>query len=137
MKWEKSCGAVVYRNEGSSLLFLLVKMNVGHWSFPKGHVEKNESEIETALREIKEETHLDCEIMDGFREINTYSPSAGVMKEVVFFLAKAMSKEALRQVEEIEEIRWLNSEDAMKLVTYDTDRTILKNAILFIERMEE
>ena len=63
--------------------------NGGHWAFPKGHVEKKETEPETALREIKEETGLKVELDTGFREMVTYSPKPNVMKDVIYFAAKA------------------------------------------------
>lgn len=50
---EKSCGAVVYRMNGSNIEVIVIRMNYGHWSLPKGHVEGHETEHETALREIK------------------------------------------------------------------------------------
>ena len=60
MLHEKSCGAIVYRKYHGNLEILLIKhVNSGHWSFPKGHVEAGETEVETALREIKEETGID------------------------------------------------------------------------------
>ena len=72
MKKEKSCGAVVYRMEDGSPEILLIKhRNGGHWAFPKGHVEKNETESETALREIQEETGLAVDLDTGFRETVT------------------------------------------------------------------
>ena len=45
----------------------MVKQLLGHWGFPKGHIEKDETEYETALREVKEETNIDARIIDGFR----------------------------------------------------------------------
>ena len=60
MKTEKSCGAVVLRKNQGRLQVLLIKhINGGHWAFPKGHVERGETEEQTALREIKEETGLE------------------------------------------------------------------------------
>ena len=60
MTHEKSCGAIVYRRYHGNIEILLIKhINSGHWSFPKGHVEEGETEVETAQREIKEETNLD------------------------------------------------------------------------------
>ena len=57
---EKSCGAIVYRRHHGNLEILLIKhVNSGHWSFPKGHVEEGETEVETATREIKEETGIE------------------------------------------------------------------------------
>ena len=87
---EKSCGAVVYKKD-STLKFLIEYMSQGHISLPKGHVENNETEIETALREIKEETSLDVIIDTNFREIISYSPKKGVIKDVVFFVAETIS----------------------------------------------
>jgi len=57
-KREKSCGAIVYRRESGNVLYLIIQQKSRHWSFPKGHVERGESEKETALREIREETGL-------------------------------------------------------------------------------
>ena len=73
---EKSCGAVVYKKEEEKIYFLIEEMKAGHYSIPKGHVENNETEIETALREIKEETNLDSndfEIICIQDDINEYA----------------------------------------------------------------
>lgn len=59
---EKSCGAVVYKEDNGELKFLLVYQNNGHYSFPKGHMEEGETELETTIREIKEETNLDVDV---------------------------------------------------------------------------
>ena len=59
MQHEKSCGAIVYRKFHGNIELLLIKnQNGGHWSFPKGHVEGTETEEETAVREIMEETGI-------------------------------------------------------------------------------
>ena len=63
MKFEKCCGCIIL-NENK---VLLVKHNDGHWGFPKGHVEKDETELQTAIREVKEETNLDVEIQEDKR----------------------------------------------------------------------
>lgn len=54
MLTEKSCGAVIYKKDGKFTHYLIVKYSAGHWSMVKGHVEKNETEKQTAIREIKE-----------------------------------------------------------------------------------
>ena len=89
MKHEKSCGAVVYRMEEGQLFFLVEHMKMGHISIPKGHVEGNETEEETARREIKEETNLDVRMDTAFRHEISYSPASGILKQVVFFAAEA------------------------------------------------
>ena len=60
MKYEKSCGAIIFYRNRRNTKILLVKNNNGrYWSFPKGHIEQGENEEETAIREIKEETGLE------------------------------------------------------------------------------
>ncbi len=128
-KWEKSCGAVVRRKqEDGNWEYLLVRHNAGHWSFPKGHVEEGESEADTALREIREETGLLVELDASFRRTVTYSPSPGVMKDVIFFLARPVGGEEKRQEEEIAELAWLPFQDALSTITFPTDRDVLLDA---------
>ena len=59
MDYKKSCGYVVYKLENNKILYLVLQSLNGEWGFPKGHVEKDESEIETANRELFEETPTD------------------------------------------------------------------------------
>lgn len=92
MKTEKSCGGVVFTKSEKSIQFLLVqsKRN-GHWFFPKGHVENNETEEQTALREIYEEVGLSIYIIPGFRETFSYIDyTKHVDKTVVFFLCEVI-----------------------------------------------
>lgn len=133
MKKEKSCGAIVYRIDNGNVLVLMVKhVNGGHWSFPKGHVEQNETEAQTAKREIKEETGIDVEIDTRFKEKVTYSPKKDVLKDVIFFAAKTEKEDFIRQHEEISKIEWVKLCDAEKKVAFENDRTMIKNFIKFI-----
>ena len=115
MKYEKSCGAVVFDNGK----VLIVKHRAGHSDFPKGHVEKNETEEETAIREVKEETNIDIQII-GCRNVVHYSPIKGVEKEVVFFAASKIGGELFPQLEEVSEARWVSVEEVVDYLTYDT-----------------
>ncbi len=130
MKREKSCGALVYRVEnGETMLLLLRHRHGGHWSFPKGHVEGNETEVETALREVLEETSLHITLKRGFRHTVEYFPKPGVKKLVVYFLGEALPDEtAVRQEEEIGELRWVRLDEAFELVSFQNDRDLLSKA---------
>ena len=125
MKQEKSCGGIILRKQNGVTETLLVKHNKGHWAFAKGHVEGNETEEETALREIKEETGLNVKLDTKFRTTVRYSPREGVEKEVVYFIAYKTEGNETPQLEEIEQLEWLNLEEAKEQVTYDRDREIL------------
>jgi 8-oxo-dGTP pyrophosphatase MutT (NUDIX family) len=90
MLHEKSCGAIVYRKyHGNTEILLIKHINSGHWSFPKGHVEGDETEEETAKREIFEETGIEVNLDTTFREIVSYSPRKDTQKIVVYFIGKA------------------------------------------------
>lgn len=129
MKKEKSCGAVVYRFErGKPMLLLLRHRHGGHWSFPKGHVEDNETEQQTAIREVLEETGVSINLVDNFRHAVEYQPKPGVKKQVVYFLGETEQNEFVRQVEEISEITWSTIDEAYRLVTFKNDRTLIMKA---------
>ena len=126
---EKSCGAIVYRKfHGNTEILLIKHINSGHWSFPKGHVEAGETEVETAKREIMEETSIDVIIDPTFRETVTYSPKKDTLKVVVYFLAKARNVDFAPQEDEIAEIRWVDISYATSILTYENDKTIVARA---------
>ena len=131
MKKEKSCGAVVYRNN-NGLEILLLKHGKGHWSFAKGHVLDGETEEETALREIKEETNLDCILDNGFRFINTYSPKEDVIKDVIYFVGYPSNDDVTVDNNEIIDYKWLSIDNAYDTLTYDNDKEVLRKAIEYI-----
>lgn len=122
MKQEKSCGCIVINDNNE---VLLIHHNAGHWDFPKGHVEEGETEVQTAIREVKEETNIDVEVNEKYRYTIEYSPKEDVMKEVVYFLAKNISNDKAAQLEEVSEVKWFRFEEALDKITYDTSREIL------------
>ena len=136
MKKEKSCGAVVYKKENNQIYILIEEMRLGHFSIPKGHVEKNETEIETAIREIKEETNLEVIVDDRFREMVTYSPYVGCLKDVVFFVAEAKSEELINQEIEVSNLYWLSPQLAINKLTYESDKQVLKKALKYLGEEE-
>ena len=129
LRQEKSCGALCFLTENGVRQVLMVKHRAGgHWAFPKGHVEGAETEHQTAIREVMEETGVPIEILPGYRETTSYSPCRGVMKEVVYFWAKALSSQTCPQPEEVQIARFVPVGEAMKLLTYDADRILLEKA---------
>ena len=93
--------------------------------FPKGHVEQGETEVDTARREIWEETGLSAKIDTDFRQVVTYYPKPGIIKDVVFFLATIIDGTEKAQEEEIAEIRWFSFEDARDHITFASDEDVL------------
>ena len=133
MQYEKSCGAVIYTVQNGTRFYLVEQMQKGHVSLCKGHVEQDESEHETAIREIREETGLEVEFVEGFRKVIAYSPSTDCVKTVVLFLARAEHTSVRAQEEEVREIQWLPFEDAVEALTFDSTREILRQAETFLD----
>lgn len=125
MKKEKSCGILVFDDDK----VLVVFHNLGHYGFPKGHVEKGETEEETAVREVKEETNCYAKIIPGFREVITYSPKPNVMKDVVFFIGEPLTKDLKPQEEETSDVFFIKASDALKMITHKDERELLEKAI--------
>jgi len=129
MTKEKSCGALVYYKNGDKLQILILKHKMGgQWSFPKGHIEKNETEIETALREVHEETGLTITLVGGFREMVSYFPRPGVSKDVVYFLGFTDAPATTMKEDEIGDIKWVDLSVCHKYLTYANDKQLLGKA---------
>ena len=135
MKYEKSCGAIVYTNIDGKRLYLIEQMLDGHWGVPKGHIEENEKEEETALREIKEEVGLDVIIDTGFRAVETYSPKDGVIKDVVYFVAYSKSMDTAMQVEEVRDIKWVEMNEAIGLIEFQDMQEIIMKADAYLSKI--
>ena len=128
MRLEKSCGAVIYKVEDGRLLFLIEHTRSGHTSIPKGHVEGSETELETAAREIKEETNLDVDVDMSFSHLISYSPKPNVIKDVTFYLATPKTFDLKPQLEEVSSMEWMPFDEALEALTHETDKGTLTAA---------
>ena len=134
MNFEKSCGIVPLYFMNNEPFIVLVKQNNGDIGFPKGHVEGNETELETAERECKEEVDLSPRIIDGFREEISYHMSEyDTYKTVVFFIGVVDDLSYRRQESEISDILLVPFAEAMKTLTYDDTRRVLSKVKEFYE----
>ena len=122
---EKSCGCIVIE-DGK---VLLIQQKNGHWGFPKGHIEDDETERNAAIRETKEETNIDVEIQGSRRYTESYITDKGNFKEVIYYIAKKINGEAKRQESEVKALKWVTISEALELLTYDNTRDLLKKVI--------
>ena len=140
---EKSCGIVLF-NKQKVLLLQYAKGQKegewdlqGHWDFPKGHVDKGETEIETATRELEEETGIkNIILLDNFRKTINYTiqkRDRKISKEVVFFIATTVETEINLSHEHVD-YGWFDFTSALKQLTYDNARSVLSDAINFYEK---
>ena len=135
MKYEKSCGAVIFRKAEDGWNVLLIRHTKGrHISFPKGHVEPGETESQTAEREILEETGLQVKVDRRFRAENRYNIRPDTQKLVVIFAAQTDQLEIIPQPEEIAEAFWLPVDAALARLTYERDRKIMRDAFEHLQK---
>lgn len=136
MSHEKSCGAVVFRGN-RRLQYLLLKYSAGHWDFVKGQIERNESEKDTVLRELQEETGIvNANFIGDFRKKINYSfRSKGrtVYKEVVYFLIHDSNNKEVKLSSEHVAYKWLNYEQAIREVTFKNAKNVLREAHNFLK----
>lgn len=127
---EKSCGAVVF-TKNNEVNYLLLHYEAGHWDFVKGNVEPNETEKDTAIRELKEETSIvDAQFIDGFREKIVYfyrRQGNTIHKEVVFFIIEAHTEKVEISNEHVG-YEWLDYQHAMERLTFKNAKSVLQNA---------
>ena len=125
---ERSSGAVLYGVQNGEPRFVLVR--AAHYGFPKGHVERGESDEQAALREIREETGVNARLDTGFRREITYllPGRKNVRKKVVLFIAKYDDGEVPHACSEIKGIAVETFDNAMRLLPHDSLRNVLKDA---------
>ena len=132
MNTEKSCGAVVFTRENDQIMYVIIQSTEGFFGFPKGHIEPGESERETALREIKEETGLNVVLLDGFKTTDEHPHARPgrptVLKQMIYFLAEYKDQTPCAQETEVSSIHQMRYEDASNAFQFESSRRILREA---------
>ena len=133
--YECSCGAVVYRIINDEVRYLLIKnKRSSNWGFPKGHMERGESEKQTAYREVLEETGIRIHFFPRFRYKSEYSIQNRIEKRVIIFLATTDDTTTIIQPEEIEEYLWLGYDKASVALKFPNDKFLLRKANEYLKR---
>ena len=132
---ERSAGAVVFRESGARRMYLLLQ-NAGRWDFAKGGMEKGESELETVVREVREETGLQTiRIVPGFRKVIEYfyrRDGKNIHKQVVYLLA-ATDQDKVKISFEHQGFGWFPYEEARQRASYENSKLTLAEAEKFLK----
>lgn len=137
MKREYSAGGIVL-NDGKVLMIknaALRDPKKAYWGFPKGHIDPGESSREAALREIKEETKIEAEIVSRLGESQYVFTRSGekVVKHVVYYLLKYKSGEIKPQELEVLEVKWFEPKEALGILSFQKDKDMLNLALKIIK----
>lgn len=130
---DKSYGIIAVHNDK----FLLLKQNKGHWGFPKGHKEGNETDQESALRELKEETGITHCLLSNFPPISEdyFLVNEGKPdwhKVVQYFVGFVENEDVSIQKTEIMDYKWATFNEALETLTYDNNKKVLQKVQEYI-----
>ena len=132
MNYEICCGSVVFNDNK----VLIIKHKYGHISFPKGHVEGNETEEETAIREVREETGIDIEIINDKKYYVQYENDNNSIEKVTYFIGKMIGGKLNPQLNEINSCFFEDENKVSDLITYDNDREMYLDILKDIKKGE-
>ena len=132
----KSCGAVVFTRENDQIKYLIELYERNYYGFPKGHCTPDISEENCAITEIKKETGLDIDLIDGFVTYDSYplvyKGLPNVTKTIVYFLAEFRDQIPQTLDSEISEIYLMSYEEAMRILRFESAKRILTEANAFL-----
>ena len=139
MKFEKSAGLILFKNEKNNREYLLLENN-GKWGFPKGNINENESELNAALRECEEETGIKkLKIIPGFKKNEDYiykdiytGSNELVKKNVVYYLAETNEQKITISFEH-QNYAWLTHEKAETKLKTKNIKKILEEAEKYLK----
>lgn len=127
MRKEKSCGCIII--DENNMVLLVYENNRFFWGFPKGHVESGETEVETAKREIMEEVGLEVEVDEDKRFELNYIIRNEIDKTCVFYIARPLNKNIVKQISEIKDTKWCTFDEALELLTFEDWKKFFKEVI--------
>ena len=130
---DQSFGIVpIYRNGKEILVFILRHLS-GYWGFPKGHPNPGETPLETATRELFEETQLHVEklLSEDERLQETYSfrvEGKTIRKTVQYFIASVKTQDFVIDTKEAREGKWVDINAAPKYLTFKEAQRICRES---------
>jgi 8-oxo-dGTP pyrophosphatase MutT (NUDIX family) len=135
MLQNKSCGAILFVRQNSQIKYLLLHYSGSYWGFVKGGVEPNETEKETVIRELKEETGItNAAFIEDFREPIEYfyrRKDAAVHKVAILYLMEAFSEKVQLSFEHKAYV-WLDYNQTIKKLSYKNSKEVLRKAHDFL-----
>jgi 8-oxo-dGTP pyrophosphatase MutT (NUDIX family) len=135
---ERSAGGIVVRGDETVVIVPTRRGAQGQrvLALPKGHVDPGETPDQTALREVREETGVDAELVERLGEVRYFYQRAGkrIFKRVTFYLFAYRGGSLDDHDDEVEEARWMPLEQATRALSYEGEREMAERALSAIVR---
>lgn len=134
-KLQFSAGGVAFRREGDRIEVALISVgDVARWQLPKGLVDKGESTEDAAVREVREEAGVDTEVVERIDKVeywylgNEEGLRVRYHKFVYFYLLRYKSGDIRDHDIEVNEARWFEINEAVRLMAFDSERKVVEKA---------
>lgn len=98
---------------------------------PKGHIDPGETALRAAVREVREETGVEAELVQELGEVRYWYRREGraVPKSVLFYLLRYRSGDIEDHDDEVEEVQWMALAEACAALTYEGEREMARRAL--------
>jgi 8-oxo-dGTP pyrophosphatase MutT (NUDIX family) len=129
---EFSAGGVVVNGRGECIVIVPRSRRPRKpLALPKGHVDPGETPAQTALREVREETGVEAEVVQQLGDVRYWYTRDGkrIAKVVRFFLLNHTAGEPTADAFEVEEARWMPLDEAVRALSYDGERSMAERAL--------
>lgn len=139
---QESAGGVAYRWNGDRLEVALISVSdQRRWQLPKGIIDDGETREITAVREVREEAGINTELIEPLDRVEYWfiatrgGKRVRYHKFVHFYLLRYRSGEVTDHDHEVNEARWVEIQEALRMLTFDSDRNIMRMALEKIQKI--
>ena len=125
-----SGGAVLSVRNGSTHVALIATRNRTRWGLPKGAVSTGETSEQAAIREVREETGIDAEIVKLLDTIEYYFRAGDTLirKRVDFYLMRYVGGQLTPQLSEVDDVEWVELNEAISRASFESEKKLLESA---------